>query len=113
MSQSAQSTRKTTMVVNGCAKYGLTCIFEQMSKGLLRYSCGFPFPIPMLKAEQSAVVQQANVDVVSLRQAEINYFALFFSSFGTQAALIAGFIVNSVSQVPGTNILRMTKHTPR
>ncbi len=55
----------------------------------------------MLKAEQAAVVHQANVDIVTLRQAEINYFALFFTSFGTQAALIAGFIVNSVSQAPG------------
>lgn len=56
----------------------------------------------MLKAQQSAVTQQANVNLVNIRQAEIQYFSQFFSSFGVQAALIAGFSINSVSQVPGS-----------
>jgi hypothetical protein len=57
----------------------------------------------MLKAQQSAVIHNANVNMVSLRNAEIQYFSSFFSSFGTQSALIAGFVVNSVSQVPGNS----------
>jgi hypothetical protein len=55
----------------------------------------------MLKANQAQVIQTANVGMVGLRSAEITYFTGFFSSFGTQAALISGICVNSVSQVPG------------
>eukprot|EP01034_Spumella_vulgaris_P035571 gene35571-43861_t len=39
--------------------------------------------------------------LVSIRAAEIEYFSQFFSSFGTQSALVLGFISGSVSQVPG------------
>jgi hypothetical protein len=44
----------------------------------------------MLKAGQAVVVQQANIDIIAIRTAEVQYFSQFFSSFGTQAALIAG-----------------------
>ena len=55
----------------------------------------------MLKANQTAVLNQANVAMVSLRSSEINYFSQFFSNFGTQAALIAGFVIGTITQVPG------------
>jgi hypothetical protein len=55
----------------------------------------------MLKAGQNVVIQEANINLIAIRTAEVVYFSQFFSSFGTQCALIAGFIVNSVSQVPG------------
>ena len=55
----------------------------------------------MNQANQKAVVQNANMTLVSIRAAEIEYFSQFFSSFGTQSALVLGFISGSVSQVPG------------
>jgi hypothetical protein len=55
----------------------------------------------MINANQRQVVQTANVNLVALRQAEINYFATFFNNFGTQAALMSSFIINAISQVPG------------
>lgn len=54
----------------------------------------------MLKAEQSAVVQQANSGLVAIRSVEVAYFSQFFSYFGTQCALMAGFSICSVSQTP-------------
>ena len=55
----------------------------------------------MLKADQTAVLNRANVDMVTLREHEITYFSQFFSNFGTQAALIAGFSITTTTQVPG------------
>jgi hypothetical protein len=55
----------------------------------------------MLRATQAQVVHQANVDTVALRQLEIKYFVTFFSSFGTQALLIALICTGAISQVPG------------
>lgn len=54
----------------------------------------------MQKANQEQVIQNANINLVAIRTAEISYFSTFFGNFGTQFALIAGFIVSSVSQVP-------------
>ncbi len=54
----------------------------------------------MINANQNQLVQSANVNLVQLRQAEIAYFATFFSNFGTQSALMASFVINAVSQVP-------------
>jgi hypothetical protein len=54
----------------------------------------------MLKADQAAIIQQANMAMVSLRTAEIQYFGTFFSSFGTQAAILGGFGINALSQAP-------------
>jgi hypothetical protein len=55
----------------------------------------------MIKANQAAVINQANVAMVQLRSAEIQYFSTFFSSFGTQAAIVGGFAVSALSQTPG------------
>lgn len=53
----------------------------------------------MLKAQQNQLAQTANHDLVNIRTAEIEYFVQFFTNFGTQCALIAGFQLSSISQV--------------
>ncbi len=55
----------------------------------------------MNKANQKVVIQNANMTLIQIRQYEIGYFQIFFSNFGTQAALMIGFIAGSLSQVPG------------
>lgn len=54
----------------------------------------------MQKANQDAVLQQANIQLVNIRYAEIQYFTDFFTNFGTQCFLLAGFICGAVSQTP-------------
>jgi hypothetical protein len=53
----------------------------------------------MNQANQKVVAQNANMTLVAIRQAEISYFADFFGNYGTQAALMIGFICGSISQV--------------
>jgi hypothetical protein len=55
----------------------------------------------MNQANQQVVIQSANMNLVQIRTFELNYFTTFFSNFGTQSALMIGFIAGSVSQVPG------------
>jgi len=57
----------------------------------------------MNQANQQQVVQNANMNLVQIRQIELTYFSSFFTSFGTQTALMIGFIVGSLSQVPGVD----------
>jgi hypothetical protein len=57
----------------------------------------------MNQANQKQVIQTANMNLVQIRQYELQYFSTFFSNFGTQAALMIGFIAGSLSQVPGTD----------
>lgn len=57
----------------------------------------------MNQAHQQKLVQETNMNLVAIRSAEIDYFSTFFSNFGTQAALIIGCIMGSVSQVPAIN----------
>jgi hypothetical protein len=58
----------------------------------------------MYQANHDAIVQNLNYDLVMLRQNEVLYFVNFFSTFGTQAALMAGFLAASISQVPGLEV---------
>ena len=51
----------------------------------------------MQKTQQEVLVQHANQDVLAIRQAEINYFSTFFNTFSVQAALLAGFVLNSLN----------------
>ena len=53
----------------------------------------------MNQANQKAVVQEANMTLVSIRQAEISYFSSFFSNFGTQSAVLIGCTIVCISQV--------------
>ncbi len=57
----------------------------------------------MNQANQKQVIQEANMNLVQIRQYELEYFSTFFSNFGTQSALMIGFIAGSLSQVPGTD----------
>jgi hypothetical protein len=55
----------------------------------------------MNQANQKVVIQNANMNLIHIRTFELNYFSNFFSNFGTQSALMIGFIAGSISQVPG------------
>jgi hypothetical protein len=55
----------------------------------------------MNQANQKVVIQNANINLIHIRTFELNYFSNFFSNFGTQSALMIGFIAGSISQVPG------------
>lgn len=57
----------------------------------------------MIQAGQKAVFQQTNVALTQIRQVEIQYFSDFFTNFGTQCILLAGFICGSISQTPAYN----------
>lgn len=56
----------------------------------------------MNQANQKQVIQEANMNLVQIRTYELQYFSDFFSNFGTQSALMVGFVAASLSQVPGT-----------
>eukprot|EP01040_Poterioochromonas_malhamensis_P014612 gene14612-16194_t len=45
----------------------------------------------MLKANNNALFQDTNQNIVSIRQTEIRYYTTVYQSFATQAALIGGF----------------------
>jgi hypothetical protein len=55
----------------------------------------------MNQANQKVVIQNTNMQLVGVRTFELNYFSDFFSNFGTQSAVMIGFIAGSISQVPG------------
>lgn len=55
----------------------------------------------MNQANQKALIQTANMDLINIRFIELSYFSVFFSSFGTQCAVLNGLITGSLSQVPG------------
>eukprot|EP01031_Cornospumella_fuschlensis_P040604 gene40604-49506_t len=55
----------------------------------------------MNQANQKAVIQEANMNLVGIRALELNYFNDFYTNFATQAAILVGLIIGSVSQVPG------------
>eukprot|EP01031_Cornospumella_fuschlensis_P046760 gene46760-57263_t len=57
----------------------------------------------MNQARQKAVLQEANMTLVGIRAAELDYFSTFYSNFAIQAALLIGCIANSFSQVPGVD----------
>lgn len=54
----------------------------------------------MNRANQRAVLQEANMLLVDIRSAEVQYYDSFFNNFATNAALMIGFICGAVSQVP-------------
>lgn len=55
----------------------------------------------MNRANQQQIVQIANQQLVAIRGSELQYFSIFFSNFGVNAALMVGFVAGSISQVPG------------
>lgn len=57
--------------------------------------------MPQCITNQKQVVHQANITLVQIRNAEVAYFNSFFTTFGTQSAIIAGVICGVISQTPG------------
>lgn len=54
----------------------------------------------MLRANQQVVNHNANITLVGIRKAEIDYFTAFFNNFGTQCFLLAAVIAGNISQTP-------------
>lgn len=54
----------------------------------------------MLQAKQKQIVQEANMTLINIRTAEVNYFTVFFGNFGLQASIVTGAICGSISQTP-------------
>jgi hypothetical protein len=54
----------------------------------------------MFQANQKAVIQETNINLVNIRYMEIQYFSQFFTNFGTQCFILAGLICGTVSQTP-------------
>jgi hypothetical protein len=52
----------------------------------------------MNKANQKVLNQFANISLIGIRQAEINYFSSFFGIFGFQCFFLTGIMAGSVSQ---------------
>lgn len=53
----------------------------------------------MNQANQKAVVQNANMNLIYIRNMEIKYFSQFFTNFGTQSAILIGCTIACISQV--------------
>ena len=53
----------------------------------------------MQKANQQALLQSTNVGLLAIRRIELNYYAGFYTVFGSQAAIIGGFSYGSMCQV--------------
>jgi hypothetical protein len=52
----------------------------------------------MNRADQQVLYQQTNLGLLSIRQAELNYYVSLNTAFGTQAALIGGFTYGVFTQ---------------
>lgn len=57
----------------------------------------------MQRAEQKKVANEANLQLVNIRTAELLYFSNFFSTFGIQAAVMVAVVCGSISQTPAWN----------
>jgi len=57
----------------------------------------------MLQAQQRKLLQETNINIIGIRQAEMNFYTNFYSSIGAQAAIIGGFVYASMNQanIPG------------
>ena len=53
----------------------------------------------MIKAEQALLLQAANQQVIKIRNAELTYYTTVFESFNTQCALIAGFVLQALTNL--------------
>lgn len=54
----------------------------------------------MLKASQRQVYNSANVNLVQLRQLEVQYFSTFFNNFGIQVVFMLAILYTTISQLP-------------
>lgn len=51
------------------------------------------------RALQAALVQSTNQGLLNIRNAELNYYAAFYLTFGGQATLIGGFLYTGINQI--------------
>ena len=49
----------------------------------------------MYKVQNELLQQEANQQVIGIRQAELSYFTGFFSSYGSQAAVLTGLALSA------------------
>ena len=52
----------------------------------------------MLQAQQRALLQETNQGLISIRNAELDYYTTFYATFGGQSALIGGFTYSAITQ---------------
>lgn len=55
----------------------------------------------MFKANEQLVAHNNNIGLISIRNAEVVYFNNVYSTFSLNCMMIAGFVLSSISQVPG------------
>ena len=53
----------------------------------------------MLRAEQIALEQAAYQQLLQIREKELNYYVNNYNTFGTQAALLAGFTLSALTEI--------------
>ena len=53
----------------------------------------------MLRAEQLALIQQANQQLLNIRELELNYFCQAFQNLGTISSLLAGFSLAAITSL--------------
>ena len=53
----------------------------------------------MLRAEQLALIQQANQQLLTIRELELDYYTTAFSNLGTICSFIAGFSINALTSL--------------
>lgn len=57
----------------------------------------------MLRAEQLALIQGANQQLLNIRELELDYFTSVFENFGIISGLLSGFALSCVTQVDAIN----------
>ena len=53
----------------------------------------------MQKAYQTQLLQQANINIVNIRNSEMTYYSNCFSSYSIQCGLVAGFVLQSLTNL--------------
>lgn len=53
----------------------------------------------MIKAQHDKLLQEANQQILEIRNMEISYYSECFNNFSTQSALIAGFVLQSLTNL--------------
>jgi hypothetical protein len=55
----------------------------------------------MYTANERVIAHNNNIGLINIRNAEVSYFSNVYSTFGLNAVMLAGFVLSSISQVPG------------
>lgn len=62
----------------------------------------------MLKAKQAVVAQNANQQLLGIRQNEIGYYSTYFGTFSVQATIIAGFTASRFYELCNSRVRFVT-----